>query len=77
MSLTSQEIEKKIAELEEQSKKHSTYMTEINQAIEKLSTDKNTVIGNLQVMNGAIQAYKDILNKVTSGAEVSQSNPQE
>lgn len=56
------DMEQKIANLEAELKKHSNYATEITQAIEKLNQDKANSINNVNIINGAIQAYKDVLN---------------
>lgn len=61
------ELEGKISNLEAEIKKHNNYVTEISQMIEKLLADKANSSNNLNILNGAIQAYKDVINGVKSG----------
>lgn len=74
MSKFVKELETKISNLEAELKKHSNYVTEIAQAIEKLLADKANSANNINIINGAIQAYKDVLNgaKTDNVAEVAQ-----
>lgn len=63
------DLEQKISNLEAELKKHSNYVTEITQAVEKLLGDKASSSNNINIINGAIQAYRDILNSSkTSGS---------
>lgn len=66
------ELEAKISNLEAELKKHSNYVTEIVQTIEKLLADKANSTNNINIINGAIQAYRDVLNgaKTDNVAEV-------
>jgi hypothetical protein len=57
-------VESKIAELQTQVKTHSGFLTEIGQALEKFAADKLTTNNNLNILNGAIQAYNDVLKVV-------------
>jgi len=61
-----QDIEAKIAELAAQIKTHSGYVTDIETTISKLATDKITSTNNLHILNGATQAYTDVLNLLKS-----------
>lgn len=74
MSKFVKELETKISNLEAELKKHSNYVTEITQAIEKLLADKAGSANNINIINGAIQAYKDVLNgaKTDNVAEIAQ-----
>ena len=57
-----QKLEEKVKEVSEQLQKHSTYVTEIANTVEKLLADKATTTANANILNGALQAYNDILN---------------
>jgi hypothetical protein len=64
-------IEAKISELQNQVKSHGSYINEIAAAIEKMTADKATSSNNINIINGAIQAYTDIMNvlKASESAE--------
>jgi uncharacterized coiled-coil protein SlyX len=55
-------LEQKISNLEAELKKQSNYVTEITQTVKKLKLDMANSTNNINILNGAIQAYKDILN---------------
>jgi septal ring factor EnvC (AmiA/AmiB activator) len=65
------DVEQKISNLEAELKKHSNYVTEITQAVEKLLSDKATSSNNINIINGALQAYRDVLSasKTTDAAQ--------
>lgn len=60
-------VEKKIADLQEQVKKQNSDLSEASNAIEKLSNVKSVAVKNLGILDGAIQAYADILTVVKQG----------
>lgn len=62
MGISVDDIKQKITNLEAEMKKHSNYVTEITQGIEKLMADKATSLNNINILNGALQAYKDVVN---------------
>jgi len=62
-------IEEKIKELQEKLKSQNSYIADINNAIEKLKSDKETTTNNIYIINGAIQAYADTLNNITNPSE--------
>lgn len=57
-------IEKKLSELSDMLKTHSGKVLDIHKDIEKLSSDKTTAIGHVNFLNGALQAYNDILSLI-------------
>jgi hypothetical protein len=61
------DIELKVSNLEAELKKHNNYVTEITQTMEKLLSDKAITINNINILNGALQAYRDVINGVKSG----------
>jgi hypothetical protein len=67
--MTKKELQDKISNLESEIKKQSGYVTEITQAIDKLTSDKATSLNNINVLNGAIQAYKDVINNTKEDVE--------
>ena len=58
------EMESKITDVQEQLKKHTSYASEIVQGIKKLQTDKMNTINNAHILNGALQAYTDVLKMI-------------
>lgn len=65
MSISVDDIKNKITNLEAEMKKHSNYVTEITQGIEKLMADKATSLNNINILNGALQAYRDVVSGST------------
>lgn len=61
------EIKAKIAAVENQIKEHSGAIKNLAEGIEKMVLDKNTASNNLHILNGALQAYNDVLNGVKGG----------
>ena len=61
------DLEAKLADIENQIKTHSGYVTDIATTVEKLLGDKSTSIANVNILNGAKQAYADVLNVAKAG----------
>lgn len=62
-----QDIEAKLASLEAQVKQHSGVVLEAANAIENLVSQKTASANSLHILNGATQAYKDVLNIAKAG----------
>jgi molybdopterin-guanine dinucleotide biosynthesis protein A len=68
-------IEAQISELESRLKKNNEFIVNANASLEKLSTDKASVLGDSNIINGALQAFGAVLKelkepKVAAEAEV-------
>lgn len=65
-------LERKILDLKEQAKKQGADYDQASSTIEKLRLSRKTAIKNLHILDGAIQAYSDILEieKSKSNIEV-------
>lgn len=59
-----QGIETQLKTLEDRLKKNSEYVAQVSSTIEKLSADKLNAIKDCDVVNGAIQAYKSVVNEL-------------
>jgi len=58
-------IEKQIKELEERFQKNADYISQITSNIEKLAADKLNAIKDSNIVNGAIQAYRNVVAEGT------------
>lgn len=61
MSNASESIEKKLKELQETLQVKNNYLMSINEALKKLSNDKDVVIAEINTVQGAIHAYSESL----------------
>jgi peptidoglycan hydrolase CwlO-like protein len=63
-------IEGKITQLQTELQNAKTYLSQINEAIEKLTSDRKSITEQVLGMNGALQAYNStiVANKTSNNA---------
>lgn len=57
-----EKIEAKLQEVQENLKSHSDRFSELSSVIEKQASEKLITSNNLHILNGALQAYTDVLS---------------
>jgi hypothetical protein len=65
-SLLRKMLSEKIKEVSEQHMRMNSMLVSTNDSIEKLSKEKETAIANQHILNGANQAYSDVVKIMQS-----------
>lgn len=68
-----EKIEAKLAEVQDNLKTHSEKFSEVSATIEKFAAEKLISSNNLHILNGALQAYTDVVNLFKTHEQPSQT----